>query len=172
MLTQTHPWSHLAPGPYTFIGFKTATLIDQERSQAGYESNRGFMGTVSDFDCIGSCDHCGTGISGVFWFKGVNVIEFKVGETCAKKCDRPLYDLKVKSVATKRRTEMAAQRKKEKLAREFLLAVEWMNSGYPEIQPHPKGWEGKTLKDQIDWYKTNAGRAKFVEVCKQFGFTA
>lgn len=166
MTTATHPFDHFGPAPYRFVGLRTIDEVNAALEKQGYDPlvKRGDSGIGT---CIGTCEHCGTPISIAVHFEASNGSRFHVGETCAKKAFQPGSKALSEAVAAcnQRRTEL----RKQKVLTQFNRAVEWLEFALVD-GPHPKGFQGETLKDYLYWYKENAGKAKFVEVCKQHGF--
>ena len=160
------------PGPYEFVGYYDATTIGhqildaQNTLSVTSSSLLPYMKPPQEGDVIGSCDHCYQAIAYAVVVKGANG-KFKVGETCAKKiCDaEPKIASEAKQAANQRR----AKARKTKLAAAYQECIDRLERDRSILadRPHPKGWEGKTLADYLDWYRYNAGRAKFVEIFNQ-----
>jgi hypothetical protein len=171
--TLTHPFNHIMPGPYSYAGYFDASTIAQQIEflqdaplKAGSRQEMmAYMVKPQEGACIGTCDHCNTAISYAVKIKGANGI-FKVGETCATKINsyEPALALAAKKAGNERRTAA----RKAKVDADYKVCLERLqNDESLRAIAHPKGWEGKTLVDYLEWYRTNAGRAKFVEVFKQ-----
>ena len=161
--TLVHPFDAIGPGPYRFIGLYDASEVSLNLVAQGYD------GLQHDDSCIGSCDHCSTAITIAVRFQCSNGKKFKVGETCAKKGFEPgsIPLSEVKKACNARRLSL----KKEKDAATFDLCIEWLNNKTDlNSLPHPKGYANLNLGDFFQWYRDNAGKAKFIEVCKLHGF--
>jgi hypothetical protein len=154
-----HPFEHLAPAPYSFVG-----VFDASRFQDAVLDSA-HVAPLED-SCVGSCDHCGTPITVAVKFKGANGTEFKVGETCAEKALEPGTPAltKCKKACNDRRSKL----RKDKLNNTFENAVEWAQQ--QTETPHPKGWVGKSLSDYLYWFHENAGQKTFIDTCKKHGF--
>jgi hypothetical protein len=146
-------------GPYRFVGIRDAETIGQL-----IDDTDSMQVKPGEGACIGSCDHCGTAISVAVLIRGADGV-FKVGETCAKKVaeQEPKVIAQVKTACNARRSDL----KKAKINKAYDKYLLMLLDGTCLDQPHPKGWEGQTLNDYLGWYGKNAGRAKFVEVCRQ-----
>lgn len=154
----SHPFNHIMPGPYRFVG-----VYDAETIANAIERSDSMFVKPEEGSCIGSCDHCGTAISVAVKIRGANGV-FKVGESCAKKIYEQEQNLgaQIKKACNARRNQL----KKAKVAQQFTECLKKLPLAIN--LPHPKGWEGKTLFDYLDWYRHNAGQTKFVEICNQY----
>ena len=158
----THPFEHLAPGPYRFVGLL-------ESDEVSLALNKNGLDGIEEGGCIGSCDHCYSAITIGVMFKGSDGKKFKVGETCAKKAFEPGVPVlsEMKKACNARRLNL----KKEKEATKFNACIQWLNDRTDlNDLPHPKGFNGLSLGDYFQWYREQAGKAKFVEICKEQGF--
>ena len=160
-----HSFEAIAPGPYKFIGLYDASDVSENLIAQGFD------GLQHDDLCVGSCDHCGTAITVAVRFIGSNGHKFKVGETCANKAFEPgtVAVSAMKKACNARRLAM----KKAKECATFDLCIQWLNDRTDlNDLPHPKGFDGLSLGDFFQWYRDQAGKAKFIEVCKLHGFGA
>jgi hypothetical protein len=158
-----HPFDHLGPGPYRFAG-----LIDASEIAVAMSLTESIYDKPAPGSCIGSCDHCNTAITIGVQFVASNGKRFKVGETCAKKAFQPgsVPLSQAKKACNDRRTAI----KNAKTSADYDRAVVWMNLKEIADCPHPKGFQGLTLADYLNWYQQNAGKKKFVDTCKTHGF--
>lgn len=160
----SHPFAHIAPGPYKFRGLQNTE--DRALIQATRESE-GLSFTTNL--CGGSCDHCGTAIFNVFFFEGANGKRFKVGADCAEKAEEeiegklPTRSLAAARLAAKearnaKARERAAAKRKSTAARAAELLAE--RGELARAQPHPLAWRaerGDTLADWCAWMLANGG---------------
>ena len=159
-LISVHPFSHIMNGPYKLVGFSTP---EDRESMNAHRKSEGL--TYTDNLCGGTCEHCGTAISIVCTIEGAEG-RFKVGSTCVEKVTAsPEITTKVKQLVAKR----TAKLNKERTARQYKEACEWLtaNKSTLALQPHPKQWQGQTLADHLEWYRSNAGAAKFIATLKK-----
>jgi hypothetical protein len=163
MTQLTHPFERLAPGPYQFTGMYDASGYNDRLRHCDE-----LMVGVEEGGCIGSCDHCGTAITIAVQFVGSNGVKFKTGETCAKKAFEPgtIALTEATQACNARRTTI----KKAKIQSQYARAIEWIEGSNLADIPHPKGFTGLTLRDFLGWYRENAGKAKFIAVCENYGF--
>jgi hypothetical protein len=157
-----HPFDHIGPGPYTYVGMRDHDAVNEVLIRQGLDGN------IQEGGCIGCCDHCGTAITIGILFKTSDGKLFKTGETCAKKALLPKS--KALSEAVKACNERRTKIRNQKTLERYHAACEWLESDRFINGPHPKGCDWLTLKDYLTWYKQNAGRAKFVEICTKNGF--
>jgi hypothetical protein len=76
---ETHPLAHLGPSPYKFVGVQTT---DTRADLNHWLRANGKVYTTNL--CGGTCDHCGTAISNVYFFEASNGNQFKLGCDCAE----------------------------------------------------------------------------------------
>ncbi len=104
-----HPFAHLAPGPYRFLGLET-TEAREESNRAAERDGLVFTTNL----CGGSCDHCGTSIWDVYRFQGSNGVRFKLGSSCVLKILTPgsaaAHDPAIAKAKTAIRKAAAAKR--------------------------------------------------------------
>lgn len=75
-----HPFAHLGPGPYRFVGMGEIHFSDTFGSRyIGPECEAG----------AGTCAHCGTGIKYIYVFKTGEGRSFGVGSDCIRKLNCP-----------------------------------------------------------------------------------
>lgn len=155
-----HPFAHLGPAPYTFMGADDA-----------FESTRPNSGILSAQETKrgGSCDHCGTAICDMYHFRAANGRRFKVGWKCAEKAgmDACAVDVcpNVRQLKTARTKVQAAKRdalKARKAARLAALLADESVRAQLAAQPHPTTYraaKGETMLDSVVWMAEHAGAA-------------
>lgn len=158
---QDHPFAHLGPAPYRFVGVKDVaesnTLAAQERGA--------LVSELEHVHSVTSCDHCGTAITVAYRFRAADGTVFKVGESCANKAYKAATvttkaQRQFEAAAKKRKREMRHAREAAKIAdgAEFVAA----HREALALQPSPNEWraaKGDTLADWCDWMLANAGNA-------------
>jgi len=113
--------------------------------------------------CGGTCDHCGTAISNVFRFEGSDGTRFKVGSVCVDKAAKVLGSAaRADRAIEKAKSEARNAAKAGRHAREAAKIEEaeaWITDHRDELAscPHPRGFEGQSLIDSINWMWGNAG---------------
>ena len=163
-----HPFSHLGPAPYEFIGSET------KEERADKLQAQSLMIDQSDGNlCAGSCDHCGTAIFDVYRFRAADGTVFKVGSTCQEKARKEVhkgarFDRALEQAATARR-EAAKSKRHAREAAKLAEADTWIREHVAELDalPHPRGWAGQTLLDQLRWTWDNAGTAGKLKAYRQ-----
>jgi hypothetical protein len=161
-LLSVHPFSHIMDGPYKLVGFSTPESREELNSQ---RKSEGKLYTTNT-SCGGTCDHCGTAISIVCTIEGANG-RFKVGSTCVEKAAQsPEIVNKVKHLVKQR----TAQLNKDRQVKQYVQAIDWIeeNSESLAILPHPKNWNDSSLLNFLQWYRANAGKAKFIATVKKY----
>ncbi len=155
-----HPFSHLGPVPYRFLGAETT---DDRRARNTQRAAAGHSFTTNL--CGGSCDHCGTAINNIFRFEAADGARFKVGSTCCEKARKeyPAYDRALEA-ASKARRETAKAIRHTREAAKLEDANAWIGNHAADLSalPHPKPWaakKGETLLDSLRWFWSNAGTA-------------
>lgn len=158
----THPFSHIAPGPYRFCGNQSTedrvALNSRLRSEGEpYTTNM----------CGGTCRHCGTEIWDVYYFKAADGTKFKVGCECAKLAAEDLDYREAAKFDAARRKVARVKRHRRELAR-IEKGRELMASRSADLaaHPHPRGRKGETLLDWAEWMFENAGNAGKIKVCR------
>jgi len=147
-MATTHPFDHLAPGPYRFIGAESTG--DRVRRNASREA-RGDAYTTNM--CGGSCDHCGTAIWDVYRFEGADGARFKVGSSCARKAfageqskAAADFDKARRREERAKRAARAQERKRPCNATKFALASNWRltprHGAQREASPFSTGQSG------------------------------
>lgn len=157
--TIAHVFSHMGAPPYRFIGFK----------EMKYQACQG-----APVQPGSSCDHCGTGIIDVYFFRSSDGKEFHVGSSCVLKSgDRGLIDLvKREENKVKLARRHAAEAARIEAAR-VLLARDDIRAAL-KAQPHPGASDepgnfhaGRTALDWADWMMQNAGNAGRMKVARK-----
>lgn len=105
--------------------------------------------------CGGTCAICSSPICNIFHVQDATGKIFLVGPDCVMKAgDKGLIDsVKRKMNQIKREAKHVADLARIRAAVGFFEA----NRGVFEALPHPKGFAGQTLADQVDWMWRNAG---------------
>jgi hypothetical protein len=141
-------FTHLAPGPYQYLGLD----IDPPES---------------DRTPLGQCQHCNTAIVYHFWLKGSDAKIFFVGSTCITKA---LLDTQSDLVAAvlDDRSKAEKRRNKNKLEQDYGRACNAIaeNTHILCLEPHPKGFKTSSLLDYLRWFRSNAGKRKFISTAK------
>lgn len=145
----------LGKAPFRFVGFEHKT----------YQACHG-----APIQPGGSCDYCGTGISGFCWILSSDGKRFKVGDTCVEKTgDRGIIGPVKRQIAKATTVKRHAREDARIAAAEAILAA------CPEVRdaisdrPHPTAYQaenGRTLLDWCRWMLDNAGRKGKVEVAR------
>lgn len=142
----------LGRAPFRFVGFEHKT----------YQAAHGAPVQIG-----GSCDYCGTGISGFCWILSSDGKRFKVGDTCVEKTgDRGLVNVTRRAVNVEKLKATHARQDTRIGAAEATLASRPDVRDLIAAQPHPKGRQGLTLLDWCRWMLDNAGRKGRTEVAK------
>ena len=165
ILKSTHPFDAIMKGPYRLVGLSTP----ESRESFNAERKSEGLTYTENTKCGGTCAHCGMAISIVCIIEGSEG-RFTVGSTCVERItESPKLVNDVKRSVSKRRNDI----KREKVRLESLAAKKWLydNEEYLSQQPHPKGWEEKSLFNYLEWYYYNSGNQKFTKITKQYGFT-
>ncbi len=156
-----HPFHHLGPAPYRFLGAETAEDREVRIRQAS--------GALLPMDgqapnlCAGSCDHCGTAIFDVYRFEAADGTRFKVGSTCQEKAHSELghrVDTALLKGAEARR-EVARTKRHAREAAKLAEADSWIRDHQDKLRalPHPYGFGGQSFLDSLFWTWDNAGTA-------------
>lgn len=146
-----HPFERCGFGkaPYRFIGQEEAVFraVPDAPAQPG-----------------SSCDYCGTGIMGVFWFQSSEKVLFKVGCDCLKKASKDAGDYPLQTIAAKldrdhnRKIRHAREEIKIEELKSFLAA----EAANLQAVPHPyrhRADKGETLADHCTWMMAAAGNS-------------
>jgi hypothetical protein len=167
-----HPFAHLGPAPYRLVGVET-------REDRGYDNRqRELAGQPFTTNlCGGTCDHCGTAIHLVFFFRAADGVRFKVGSSCATKASDPRAVSGTRDYAEIR--AQAALRAQVNAAKSALKArkdaakidegKDLVNRHVEELKalPHPRAFAGKTMLDYVHWMFAHAGRAGQLRAIKE-----
>lgn len=139
----------LGRAPFRFVGFEVKTF----QACQGAPIQPG-----------ASCDYCGTGISNVFWIESADRKRFKVGCDCVAKTEdgglRRVIDAKV----AQHKRDLAHKRADAKITA-ALEALPLVSDKLAAL-PHPRGFEGLSALDYVQWMLKNAGRKGKVEAAK------
>lgn len=104
-----------------------------------------------------TCDFCGTAIINVFWIKGQDGHEFKVGCDCVEKTGDAGLRKVVDAVVKAHQKALRDARDGVKMDQlQELLNKQGVQETL-ENQPHPMGFTGKSAWDYVTWMKMNAG---------------
>lgn len=156
----THPFAHLGPAPYKFVGLETRETREALNAQRKAD---GLVYTTNL--CGGSCDHCGTAIQNVFWFEAADGKRFKVGCDCAEKAHKsdkqlPRYMVAARDAKrahdAKRRRARASEKRAELKA---LLDNDAIRTALSAID-HPSKFraeKGESLLDWAEWMAKHSG---------------
>lgn len=113
-----------------------------------------------------TCDYCGTAIMNLFWIKGKDGNEFKVGCDCVEKTNdaglRKVVDIEVRKHQRARKAELDGMKiaeVNELVKREDVRQI--LSS-----RPHPFGFTGKSELDYATWMLQNAGVSGKTKVLK------
>ncbi len=158
MENATHPFSHLGPAPYRFLGFEDTSDRKALNSHLRAEGQ-----TYTTNMCGGSCDHCGTAIWNVFRFRAADGVEFKVGSTCQEKARKEVgvYRDAALERASDAKRKAAKIKRHAREAAKLTEADAWIREHADQLEamPHPRGWDGQSFLDQLRWTWENAGTA-------------
>ena len=151
-----HPFAHLAPGPYRFLGLETLEAReemnrDRERDGLVYTTNL----------CGGACDHCGTSIWDVYRFQGSDGTRFKLGSSCVLRMLEPgspaAHDPAIAKAKAAIRKANAAKRHARDAAKIQALMATMADpaqvarlAAQPSPKPH-RAAKGETLADHVAW---------------------
>lgn len=155
-------FAHIAPGPYRFVGYESEDMR-AERKAHELASATDFV-VQTDNMCGGTCDHCGTPIFDVYFFRAADGTKFKVGCECAEKALSGEDD--ARALASFRATKRKIDSKKRKALAEKkdAAAREWLTEHMSELAnlPSPNATQaarGVTAEDWATWMLANAGKA-------------
>ena len=108
----------------------------------------------------GSCDYCSTSIRWAHWIVSADGNRFKVGSECVKKTgDKGL--IRIVNAEISKRKKANDQARVEAALEHLAEKEEALTS-----KPHPKGWEGKTLLDYVNWMMDHAGLTGKLQVAR------
>lgn len=150
-----HPFAHLAPGPYRFLGLETTECreeMNRERASEGlvYTTNL----------CGGACDHCGTSIWDVYRFAGSDGTRFKLGSSCVLRMLEPTSEHRHDPAIVKAKRAIAKANREKRHARDAAkitalmatmddpAAVERL-AAIPSPKAHRAERYGETLADHV-----------------------
>lgn len=153
-----HPFSHLGPAPYRFLGFEDT---DTRKALNSHLRAEGQVYTTNM--CGGSCDHCGTAIWNVFRFRAANGVEFKVGSTCQEKARDEVgryHDSALERASDAKRKAAKVKRHARETSK-LAEADAWIREHVAQLadMAHPRGWDNQSMLDQPRWTWDNAGTA-------------
>ena len=155
----SHPWelAGLGHAPYRLLASGTCTF--QACPEAPIQP-----GT--------SCDYCGQGISVVYSIRAACGSIFRVGCDCVRKAtagrdDSAEVASKVEAAAKKHRNALAraSKARRDSANADTLATLRAANIERLSSLPHPRGFEGKTALDWLDYMIAHcgaAGRARVV----------
>lgn len=141
----------LGKAPFRFVGLETAA------DRGAVQNERKGDGLIYTTNNATSCDYCGQGIMNAFVVASADGRRFKVGCDCIRKVgDKGLMKIVSDAEAAKRRAK-AADRRKAKWQREADLLAKFNRGECEALRglPHPKGREGATAYDYVNWCVTN-----------------
>jgi hypothetical protein len=151
-----HPFAHLAPGPYRFLGLETLECRE-ESNRAAERDGRVFTTNL----CGGACDHCGTSIWDVYRFAGSDGTRFKLGSSCVLRMLEPApgfaHDPAIAKARAAIRKAAAAKRHARDAAKVQALMATMADPAQVAVlaaQPSPnarRAERGETLADHVAW---------------------
>jgi len=152
-VTKIHKFEEAGLGraPFRFIGVETGA------ERAAIQMERASSGMVYTTNNATSCDYCGQGIMNAYRVRSADGKDFKVGCDCIRKTgDSGLIKCVTEEEKAKRR---AANRKRgeAKWQRECDLRDAFIGGKCESLRsmPHPKGREGCTAYDYVQWCVEN-----------------
>jgi len=115
----------------------------------------------------GSCDYCGQGITNVYFIRAACGSTFHVGCDCVHKvCSKAEGVLsQVVKVERKRAAAKRAAADSAKTAEVDRLIEEHRER--LRGMPHPRGFEGQTMLDDVEWRRKNCGAKGRAALLKQ-----
>jgi hypothetical protein len=151
-----HPFAHLAPGPYRFLGLETYEC--REDANRAAERDGGVFTTNL---CGGACDHCGTSISDVYRFRGSDGTRFKLGSSCVLRMLEPTSEHRhdpaiaaAKRAIAKANTAKRHARDAAKISALVATMADPAAVARLAALPSPKAHRaerGETLADHVAW---------------------
>jgi hypothetical protein len=152
-----HPFAHLGPGPYRFLGLETTECReelnrDREREGLVFTTNL----------CGGSCDHCGTSIWDVYRFQCADGTRFKLGSSCVLRMLEPAPEHRHDPAIVKAQRAIAKAQREKRHARDAAkiqalvdtmadpLAVAKL-AALPSPNAYRAERHGETLADHVQW---------------------
>jgi hypothetical protein len=151
-----HPFAHLAPGPYRFLGLETYEAREEKNRDAERD---GLVFTTNL--CGGSCDHCGTSIWDVYRFAGSDGTRFKLGSSCVLRMLEPSPEHRhdpaiAKARAAIRKAAAAKRHARDAVKIQALVAAMADPAAVARLAayPHPNAYRaerGETLADHVTW---------------------
>lgn len=175
----SHPFEHLGPGPYRFVG--TWTMPSQALLAANPSAYNNALADAPAIEAgLGSCAHCWTAITNVFIIECSNGKRYGVGCDCILKLDSadPALVRKVKAAKSeadrqKRWAKQDAKREKEAariaVVREQVLVIVGAKEDELKALPHPS-ISHLTLFDYLSWMTQRFIWDKSLSVLKANGF--
>ena len=163
----SHPFDLIMPGPYSYVGVSTPgsrqekAMQDNAKGSAFHGS--AFLSDIGNFTKGGTCAHCGKAIQDLYRVRGANGV-FTLGSSCVKKLD---VEPEIKSKVAHDAKQVSSDRRKARIDSRFKADKAWLAEFKDSLQclPHPKGWEDKSLYDQLSWMLCHAGKKRFSDEC-------
>lgn len=138
----------LGKAPFSFDGIQT----DQDR--ADIENDRMRDGKPYTTNHCTSCDYCSQAIHNAYFVRSADGKRFKVGCDCIRKADDSGLIRYVTKEESRKRSERAEAKRKAARQRELQLVAMFKSGQFSDqlrAMPHPKGREGCTAFDYVDW---------------------
>lgn len=147
--TAIHPFeaAGLGKAPFRFVGLQT----DDDR--AAVQTERAGAGLTYTTNYCTSCDYCSQAIHNAFQVRSSDGKQFKVGCDCIRKVGDVRLISAVKAAESAKRRAVSATKRRTKVQHENAL-IDAFRAGRCDslrLQPHPKGREGATAWDYVDW---------------------
>ena len=163
--TPAHPFAHIAPGPYRFAGMET----EEDRAELNCDLERDGKPFTTNLSG-GSCHHCWTAISEVYWFVcRTTGKRFKVGSTCVEKAHGYLSRSPLPADPALAAARLAARRaaavKRRAADARTIQGLLHTLADYTARQrlaalPSPNAYraeKGESMLDWAQWHLANAG---------------
>ena len=157
-----HPFSHLGPAPYQFVGVWTPPSTGlSESNPAAYSAAVSSTPEI----CRGACDHCGSLLKDHYMIKDSAGSLHVVGSSCIKKTKRDGYKASTMlKEAEKARKDISRKRSWERRRRALETLERFMSSERVKSnlmsKPHPPCayWRNRETLTLWDYYAAGGRR--------------
>ena len=164
---ELHPFAHLGPAPYTFIGVWSPP--SKELQSANTQAYNLAL-SEKPSGCHGVCDHCGSCLTDHYMIRDAAGIRHVVGSSCIKKTTRPGKRISVMAAqALKAKRDLDTKKRHArdaaKLAELTALIKEPTVRATLATGRHPYGHTNRvtgeplTYLDSVEWMVKNSGAA-------------